>query len=458
MDIKNSRFSRTYTLRQHTPLIHFQAEQKGATLRATEVKAKLDKYVNNVFVKYLPPDESEKITSFFDNREKVNSVYSLAIKELGPPRRFLVSSYLSSKQTDAIELKNEFGYIKNAPYFAMENEIKKKFFSEIIGTDTLEIVDNWESAISYWGVYWKDGIELTFTSFKSGFFDELERIIPAFLANHNFGTRQTKGLGCFTLSTTGQKDFEKQIIQNQNNVCIYKKELNGNNDPLEVLNMDYRYLKAGFNPPNNDYYKSELWLYLCSVDNNSLPKINWEKKKIKEILSSDEKYKEVWEAIERTYKYKPRKKDLEDHRLRQGFTAYYIRALLGLAEQFDFTVGGGRKISIKVKDEADEVDRAPSPILFKVFDNTIYLIGRRMPDHLWQRIEKDGNGNQVTAPREFGFYLYTSGFPVNYKGKGDKKSRLFTLQVPNDFKIENFLAQALGDSSPINSYKLISTK
>lgn len=33
------------TLRQHTPLIHFQHDQEGATLRASEVKPKLDKFI-----------------------------------------------------------------------------------------------------------------------------------------------------------------------------------------------------------------------------------------------------------------------------------------------------------------------------------------------------------------------------------------------------------------------------
>ena len=32
-------------LKQHTPLIHFQQDQEGATLRASEVKPKLDKYI-----------------------------------------------------------------------------------------------------------------------------------------------------------------------------------------------------------------------------------------------------------------------------------------------------------------------------------------------------------------------------------------------------------------------------
>ena len=33
------------TLKQHTPLIHFQHDQVGATLRASEVKPKLDKFL-----------------------------------------------------------------------------------------------------------------------------------------------------------------------------------------------------------------------------------------------------------------------------------------------------------------------------------------------------------------------------------------------------------------------------
>ena len=34
-----------FTLKQHTPLIHFQHDQAGATLRATEVKPKLDQFL-----------------------------------------------------------------------------------------------------------------------------------------------------------------------------------------------------------------------------------------------------------------------------------------------------------------------------------------------------------------------------------------------------------------------------
>ena len=41
----NYSFQKIYTLIAQTPIIHFQHDQAGATLRATEVKPKLDKYL-----------------------------------------------------------------------------------------------------------------------------------------------------------------------------------------------------------------------------------------------------------------------------------------------------------------------------------------------------------------------------------------------------------------------------
>ena len=40
-----SKFKVNFTLKQHTPIIHFQSDQSGATLRATELKPKLDSFL-----------------------------------------------------------------------------------------------------------------------------------------------------------------------------------------------------------------------------------------------------------------------------------------------------------------------------------------------------------------------------------------------------------------------------
>lgn len=46
LELKNAEcYEKTFELKQHTPIIHFQYAQKGATLRATEVKPKLDRFL-----------------------------------------------------------------------------------------------------------------------------------------------------------------------------------------------------------------------------------------------------------------------------------------------------------------------------------------------------------------------------------------------------------------------------
>ena len=45
MDNTSSKFHRIIKLRQDTPMWHFQSEQNGCCLRASEVKPKLDRFL-----------------------------------------------------------------------------------------------------------------------------------------------------------------------------------------------------------------------------------------------------------------------------------------------------------------------------------------------------------------------------------------------------------------------------
>ena len=56
------------TLKQHTPLIHFQHDQYGATLRASEVKPKLDKYI----IKNVYHNDFNSCKCFLKSYEKQN--------------------------------------------------------------------------------------------------------------------------------------------------------------------------------------------------------------------------------------------------------------------------------------------------------------------------------------------------------------------------------------------------
>ncbi|KAA6310435.1 hypothetical protein EZS27_038260, partial [termite gut metagenome] len=66
----------TVTLKQHTPLIHFQHEQEGATLRSSEVKPRLDRFLfpiiggNENYIQY-DKEQAFKEKIDFDSRTKL---------------------------------------------------------------------------------------------------------------------------------------------------------------------------------------------------------------------------------------------------------------------------------------------------------------------------------------------------------------------------------------------------
>ena len=64
----------TIKLNQHTPLIHFQHDQIGATLRASEVKPKLDKYIisrlGDEHYDTLPDEEYEALIAEYEASKK----------------------------------------------------------------------------------------------------------------------------------------------------------------------------------------------------------------------------------------------------------------------------------------------------------------------------------------------------------------------------------------------------
>ena len=65
-----------FTLKQHTPIIHFQHDQDGATLRATEVKPKLDRFI----IEKLEKSGVNNIeTGWFNNIEKKSLDYQMHI-------------------------------------------------------------------------------------------------------------------------------------------------------------------------------------------------------------------------------------------------------------------------------------------------------------------------------------------------------------------------------------------
>jgi hypothetical protein len=215
----------TYTLKQHTPMIHFQSDQSGATLRATELKPKLDKF--------LISNYADLKTRKHHNSESLE--YKIRIIYGGNSSKDYPKTYVNTKKGDK-------GY--TAPYFA-----------EGLSLDQL------------------GDVLISFSSFDTEIIDAIQKYISLFFTYQNFGTRQSKGFGSYHLKEMTQKELESLLLKHP--FPVYKLNLSASNPKEAMGKIDsfYKELKTGTNRP---YLKSILFQYMCNKN------IGWEKRWLKE--------------------------------------------------------------------------------------------------------------------------------------------------------------------------------
>ena len=178
----------TVQIKQQTPLIHFQWEQPGATLRASEVKPKLDKFLKKKNIK--------KLEGLFG--EKDNLPYRLTIEK---------------------SEEEEF-----------DNKIDKFpcFFANI---------DAASHGGNRFGFVFDKEVKLHFTSFHSEVIEAIKENISEFLFTTNFGTRQSKGFGSFY---TDERDPCYKNPVNFNYFSYFNVNLNINVSNSKDLLSTYR--------------------------------------------------------------------------------------------------------------------------------------------------------------------------------------------------------------------------
>ncbi|MGE5340828.1 MAG: hypothetical protein ACM3SY_05025 [Candidatus Omnitrophota bacterium] len=351
-------FVLTVQLKQHSPLIHFQSDQPGATLRATELKPKLDKFLI--------------AHTFKDNFEEY--------------KRFLVE-YDEKKY---LQLKgNEKKDYEERIHKALDYKVKIRVDPGKVRTESFSIITMKKTGVRY------PLLTLEIFSLKPGLLDKIKEVIDDFFILHNFGLRQSKGFGCFTTSDTTQDGFEKTALIKY--PVFYKKRTTVPNVFSEI-DMDYKILKSGNN--HNQYLKSELFRYFCGQG-----QIAWEKRKIKETLKA--KYPGVFNSLMHRGENKGNRiatcdSDKKDPDYR------YIRALLGLAEHNEFRTWQG-KIQITIEDHKEEIERFQSPLMFKVFNQTIYIFPNEIPDAMFNRnfnfLLDDNNLFTIPTPKKDQFSM-----------------------------------------------------
>jgi hypothetical protein len=362
-------------LKQHTPLIHFQHDQEGATLRASEVKPKLDKFIKGSLQKLKPEiykRYKELIDSIPDDNKKVNSPYKLSIQLQDEQA---VDKYVigSSKYRKDDYIKQGFKILDKTPYFADNKLLKDGLKTDAVYKLGLMLKEN-------------NTLNLTFRFWDTEWEEFFRKVIPLFFAVTNFGTRQNKGFGCFyPIGNDKQRELETGLRAFSPAVLYRSSRSFDMTGAFKEIDGIYKKLKSGI--PGSE---SALRRYF----NKRNPMIEWEKPAIQ---------KKIQEITRQNLRISPGTDNQQ-----------FVRAVLGLPEIYEYP-RNDVKVQVKSKSDKEEnkIDRYASPISFKIFERNIYLFVNRQESKITdQTFDFDINGQTfpLTTPKEFNIidFLNTS--------------------------------------------------
>jgi len=404
-----------FILKQHSPLIHFQHDQEGATLRATEVKPKLDKFMIEQF--------GEKIKkNWYNNVDHGSLNYKLRI--LPPKRRSQFFIFSTNENNEIIgQIKSHYpknGIISGTQYFADNNLLKKKNSTRMNDNGKpIKEFDFEKSKLNNakLGLFYTK-IECQIICFDESLKECIKKCLASFFVFNNFGNRQSKGFGCFTIEKIDNElnnlPFDDELKKAKKDISVFKTSLTADNmiTIIEDSSKAYKILKSGMNTQsfkNPVYVKSLLFIYFCEKE-----KIRWEKRWIKQKAKLAGKLS--------YFKGKAKSIDCDCNKALEvptGNNYKYVRGVLGIAETNEFLKEmGSEKFIVEIKNAS--IDRYQSPILIKINNKQIYFICK--------------NNFDLVKDKPFNFKLFTdSRKPTNLE------SDLKLLNTPSKFNLKEFM-------------------
>ncbi len=409
-------------LKQHTPLIHFQHDQEGATLRASEVKPKLDKFIltqigGGNYEKGRAEAKAKGWLVGKGDHPALDYKMRIELGNLSSKNEYLFASYLKRDKIGELE-KLGIKAIGNTTFFAQEKENGK-----------IREKEDWDK-IGKKGLLWDD-VSLCIFSLNNDLISCLQGKIANFFICTNFGTRSDKGFGSFTVVSINEKtdnvpntvEKYKESFKTYYEFC-YKRKSSKN--VFSDIKDDYQRLKSGTNFGN--YRKSLLFCYAVKKMKNN-PR--WEKRHFKQTMSPALRNAGLVLKANRNKNNQFNAPIADSNGLQnwrdnpEPYNYVYLRALLGLAENFEFQIKGEYD-RVVVSVDGGDIKRFQSPLFFKVIDNDIYLLGNEPHD------------------------IFDKKFNFTYKVKKEKIERTLpisgdALLTPSeqDFSLADFLRYAI---------------
>jgi hypothetical protein len=184
-------------LKQHTPLIHFQHDQEGATLRASEVKPKLDKYLltalgrGNYQAGIAQARENGWLIGKGDHPAldyKIR-IEAKAFKDVSIPVKPQKVRGVQQYDDFGRELYTTNSYPDNKASLIMSNiggRVREEVFNMVIAKN----------------------VKMLFISKKERLIIEIQKHICRFIGRTSFGNRTSKGFGSFEVKEIDGEEVE----------------------------------------------------------------------------------------------------------------------------------------------------------------------------------------------------------------------------------------------------------
>ena len=188
-----------FELLPQSPLIHFQSYETGATVRASELKPKLDKFLIKQF-KREGVEYKSWVTKKNDNTKAEALDYKVRIRIEKPSYTVVVGDSFNAKKGTVESYSIYYGNMG-------ENTIKK------------------DGIISYPIV--------TIMCFKEGLLDQIVKHINNFFYVTNFGTMQSKGFGGFVIA--GDAPAEKNLLKAFKALALHSTKISNIEKIIYVL-------------------------------------------------------------------------------------------------------------------------------------------------------------------------------------------------------------------------------
>lgn len=349
-------WQKEYKLVQHTPLIHFQHSEPHACLRATEVKPKLDRFLI---------EQLEKDDRFGDGRWKKWFVGDGSQQSFDYMMRITPNSE-QVERTQSIE--RAIARAEHRPPNASLHEIHKNYFGNMASGNNIQdtIRETFKESLLY-----KDGLTLTIRCFIPELLTFIDEHIRGFFMMHNFGTRQRKGFGSFTVDIRTEPNAPKGFdLVGKYCPNAYYCKLDGNVNADALLDAVWvisAFLRSGFNRGEGNYVRGFVFRYF---------------QREKNPLANDKAFVKQ-KVLHNVYNEATRGEHL--HPYGNNVRYRYVRGLLGTNENSRFCRAPNAHTPVYdiYTHSAEGIERFPSPLLFKPIGKFVFILPQKMPDEIF---------------------------------------------------------------------------